>query len=109
MSNRYLTRPSDDKIEESHLSSAFDITCRAWEVRGELPILTVVLTFKIATIRCPLHVLWLSAAGQLLSHPPRTVLMCETGGHHRPETKPAFGLILHSEEILNQPNQPTRS
>ena len=24
---------SDDKVEESHLSSAFDVTCRAWKVR----------------------------------------------------------------------------
>jgi hypothetical protein len=28
---------SDDKVEESHLSNAFDITCRAWEVRQPLP------------------------------------------------------------------------
>jgi len=27
--------PSDDKVEEGHLSSAFDITCRAWQVRGQ--------------------------------------------------------------------------
>jgi len=25
---------SDDKVEENHLASAFDITCQAWQVRA---------------------------------------------------------------------------
>ena len=60
---RQLTCPSDDKVEESHLSSAFDITRRAWEVRVHFPIQTAVLTPVAATVWCPLYVLWLSAAG----------------------------------------------
>ena len=27
--------PSDDKVEQFHLSDAFDATCRAWEVRAD--------------------------------------------------------------------------
>jgi len=32
--NCLLTCPSDDKVEEGHLSSTFDITCLTWQVGG---------------------------------------------------------------------------
>ena len=93
--------PSDDKVEESHLSSAFDITCRAWQVRDHFSISAIVLTFAVAKIWCPIHVLRLSVAGQLPFHISGAILTSGIGGHHRPETQPPFRVVLHSEEVLN--------
>ena len=56
--------PSDDNVEEGHLSSGFDTTCGAWEVGDHLVTQTAVLIFSVATIWCPIHALWLSATGQ---------------------------------------------
>ena len=100
--------PSDDKVEESHLSSAFDITCRAWQVRGRFSIWAVILTYVVATIWRPLHVLWLSVAGQLLFSVPWTILTSVTGGYNRPETQPPFRVVLRSEEIPNPSTRPRR-
>jgi hypothetical protein len=30
---KMVSAPSDDKVEEDHLATAFDVTCRAWIVR----------------------------------------------------------------------------
>ena len=87
-------RPSDDNVEEGHLSSAFDITCRAWQVRGRFAVRMAVLTSVVATIWCSVHALWLSVTGQLSFRSPGTVLMSEAGGHCRAEAQPPFGVIL---------------
>jgi len=55
----------------------------------------------VATIWCPIYVLWLSVAGQLPLRFSCTALMNVTGGHDRPETQPPFRVVLHSEEIPN--------
>ena len=96
---------SDDKVEEGHLSSAFDITCRAWQVGRHFIVQTAVLTVEVATVRRPIYALWLSTAGQFLLHFSRIGLTRETGGHHREETKSPLSIVL-SEEISNQPAKP---
>ena len=99
--------PSDDNVEEGHLSSGFGTTCGAWQVRDHFTIHTAVLTFPIATIWCPIYALWLSTTSLFTFHPPGAILTNETGGHHREETAPPLWIIL-PEEISRRPARPRR-
>ena len=96
---------SDDNVEEGHLSSGFDTSCSAWQVRDYFAIQPAVLMLPVATIWCPIHALWLSTTSLFTFHPPGAILTNEIGGHHREETEPSLWIIL-PEEISDQPPEP---